>query len=84
MDGYGPHGDLGEEAAVPDHATGQPEPTEQPTIPTPIPPATGDAQTDAVLGELAQAQQGSLADRIEAGERTHRALRDRLSDLGGQ
>jgi hypothetical protein len=46
-------------------------------------PTTGDAAIDETLVELLQAQSGSLAERIDAGERAHRLLQGRLSDLGG-
>lgn len=46
-------------------------------------PTTGDAAIDGALVELLQAQSGSLAERIDAGERAHRLLQGRLSDLGG-
>lgn len=46
-------------------------------------PVTGDPEIDGVLEELAAAQDGSLADRIAAGERAQSALQSRLRDLGG-
>lgn len=57
-----------------DRAVGAPE--------APAAPATGDATVDAALTELAQAQQGSLEERIEAGERAQRLLQGRLGGLG--
>ncbi|EWS99673.1 hypothetical protein N865_01305 [Intrasporangium oryzae NRRL B-24470] len=45
-------------------------------------PGTGDPVVDSALEELLEAQSGSLAQRIEAGERAHRLLQGRLSDLG--
>lgn len=45
-------------------------------------PSTGDAVVDSALEALAQAQAGALTERIEAGERAHRLLQGRLSDLG--
>ena len=52
-----------------------------PEVPTA--PSTGDAVVDAAMIELAAAEAGSLAERIDAGERAHRVLQGRLSDLGG-
>ena len=49
----------------------------------PTAPITGDAVVDAAMIDLAAAEAGSLAERIEAGERAHRVLQGRLSDLGG-
>jgi hypothetical protein len=49
----------------------------------PTAPTTGDAVVDAAMIDLAAAEAGSLAERIEAGERAHRVLQGRLSDLGG-
>ncbi len=47
-------------------------------------PETGDAQVDAALQRLHdRAQSGSLDEQAEAGEAAHRALQDRLADLGG-
>ncbi len=47
-------------------------------------PLTGDAQVDAALGRLHDsAESGSLDEQAEAGEAAHRALQDRLADLGG-
>ena len=54
-----------------------------PDAPTPSPPVTGDAAIDESMAELAEAQAGSSAERIEAGERAHRLLQGRLADLGG-
>lgn len=45
-------------------------------------PSTGDAAVDEALEALLEAQSGSLTERIEAGERAHRLLQGRLSDLG--
>jgi hypothetical protein len=47
------------------------------------PPATGDGAIDAVLTDLASAQDAPLAERIDAGERALAALQSRLNDLGG-
>jgi hypothetical protein len=49
----------------------------------PTAPATGDEIVDAAMIELAAAEARSLAERIDAGERAHRVLQGRLSDLGG-
>ena len=46
-------------------------------------PATGDGAIDSVLADLASAQDTSLAERIDAGERALTALQSRLNDLGG-
>lgn len=54
-----------------------------PEMPVPSPPVTGDAAIDEAMSELAEAQPGSNAERIEAGERAHRKLQARLADLGG-
>ncbi len=48
------------------------------------PPLTGDSAVDAALQRLYDgAESGSLDDQAEAGEAAHRALQDRLADLGG-
>lgn len=48
------------------------------------PPLTGDSAVDAALQRLyGGAETGSLDDQTEAGEAAHRALQDRLADLGG-
>ena len=49
----------------------------------PLAPVTGDPAIDDAMARLARAQGGSAADRIDAGERAHRMLQERLSDLGG-
>ena len=54
-----------------------------PDAPVPGPPITGDAAIDESMVELAEAQTGSNAERIDAGERAHRMLQGRLADLGG-
>ena len=54
-----------------------------PDAPVPSPPVTGDAVIDESMAELAEAQAGSNAERIDAGERAHRKLQGRLADLGG-
>ncbi|HEY9496891.1 MAG TPA: hypothetical protein VIR15_18720 [Intrasporangium sp.] len=46
-------------------------------------PETGDAAIDAVLADLATAQDAPLAQRIDEGERALAALQSRLNDLGG-
>jgi DNA polymerase-3 subunit gamma/tau len=69
---------------------GAPTPTPTPP-PKPAPPGapsgdgpTGDAQVDAALAELDTAAPEDLDAQIEAGQRVHRTLQSRLSDLGGQ
>lgn len=47
-------------------------------------PETGDPTIDAVLSELAAARRLPLEEHIAAGERAHRVLQGRLSDLGGE
>jgi hypothetical protein len=48
------------------------------------PPATGDAAVDAVLDRLHErAASGTLDEQAVAAEAAHRALQDRLADLGG-
>lgn len=47
-------------------------------------PETGDPTIDALLDELALMRELPLADHIAAGERAHRVLQERLSDLGGE
>jgi hypothetical protein len=48
------------------------------------PPPTGDASVDTALNRLYEGvESGSLDDQAEAGEAAHRALQDRLADLGG-
>ena len=49
----------------------------------PSAPTTGDPVVDAAMVELAAAESGTLTERIDAGERAHRVLQGRLSDLGG-
>jgi hypothetical protein len=50
----------------------------------PDPPVTGDGDVDAALSRLhASATTGDLDAQAEAGETVHRALQDRLADLGG-
>jgi DNA polymerase-3 subunit gamma/tau len=79
----------------PQHAeAGPPVPTPRPAptpSPKPAPPGapsgdgpTGDAQIDAALAELDTAAPDDLDAQIEAGQRVHRTLQSRLSDLGGQ
>ena len=45
---------------------------------------TGDAQIDASIADLESAAPDDLDAQIEAGQRVHRTLQSRLSDLGGQ
>lgn len=47
-------------------------------------PETGDPTIDAVLAELASVREQPLEEHIAAGERAHRVLQGRLSDLGGE
>lgn len=47
------------------------------------PPVTGDEAVDEAMARLAEAQGGSFAERIEAGEHAHRSLQSRLGGLGG-
>ena len=49
----------------------------------PTAPTTGDAVVDEAMIDLAAAEAGTLAERIDAGERAHHLLQGRLSDLGG-
>jgi hypothetical protein len=75
----------------PSGSTGQSEPSRLPVDerhedlgdqPVEEPPATGDDDLDAALGELAQAQNRSFEERVDTGERVHRLLQGRLGDLG--
>ena len=68
----------------------QPEGT-APAAPKPTPPGapaspgeTGDVLIDAALQDLEDAAPDDLDAQIEAGQRVHRTLQSRLSDLGGQ
>ncbi|MDF2145882.1 hypothetical protein [Knoellia sp. p5-6-4] len=67
---------------------GAPTPTPPPKPAPPGAPSgdgpTGDAQIDAALAELDAAAPDDLDAQIEAGQRVHRTLQSRLSDLGGQ
>ncbi len=47
------------------------------------PPETGDLVVDAALAAVASASDGSLDDRLVAGEELQRTLHARLTDLGG-
>jgi hypothetical protein len=48
------------------------------------PPATGDPSVDGALQRLhGSAEAGDLDEQAQAGEAAHRALQDRLADLGG-
>lgn len=58
----------------------RPAPPEAPTGDGP----TGDAQIDAAIADLERAAPDDLDAQIEAGQRVHRTLQSRLSDLGGQ
>jgi len=68
---------------VTDDGQGTPDDLE-PTAAVEPPPATGDQTVDAALDRLHErAESGTLDDQAEAAEETHRALQDRLADLGG-
>jgi|SRR6478735_3422428 len=53
------------------------------TSEVPVPPVTGDEAVDEAMARLAEAQPGSFAERIDAGEHAHRSLQSRLGGLGG-
>jgi len=62
-----------------------------PPVPRPTPPGapaspgeTGDLLIDAALQDLEDAAPDDLDAQIESGQRVHRTLQSRLSDLGGQ
>ncbi|MEO7449051.1 MAG: hypothetical protein ABI336_12335 [Humibacillus sp.] len=63
------------------HAEVEGEALASPAREVPTPPTTGDAVVDAATVDLAAAEAGSLAERIDAGERVHQVLQERLSDL---
>lgn len=65
------------------HTENTTEDTTEDTTPAAQPPVTGDDAVDEALVEFARAQAGSMAERIEAGERMHTTLQGRLRDLGG-
>lgn len=86
---------MTEQSHQPENApTGTPAPAAAPNPvpgPKPAPPGapssdgpTGDAQVDAALADLDGAAPDDLDAQIEAGQRVHRTLQSRLSDLGGQ
>ncbi|HET7801964.1 MAG TPA: hypothetical protein VFL38_16185 [Humibacillus xanthopallidus] len=79
----GDAGDLSHDAAQGEVATEGPAYPGAGDRDVPTAPTTGDAVVDAAMIELAAAEAGSLAERIDAGERAHRVLQGRLSDLGG-
>lgn len=57
---------------------------EMPPPEVPDPPATGDPHVDAALSRLhASMSTGDLDAQADAGVAMHRALQDRLADLGG-
>jgi hypothetical protein len=69
--------------SVPEPAAPEADPT-QSNRPVTEPPVTGDAAVDDALGRLHEsAVAGDLDAQVAAGEAVHRALQDRLSDLGG-
>lgn len=72
-------GSAGEAVTAPRPA--EPDPDE--TRDVPEPPVTGDEAVDEAMARLAEAQPGSFAERIEAGEHAHRSLQSRLGGLGG-
>lgn len=48
-------------------------------------PRTGDQMIDSALEQLQEsAGSGDLDAQLDAGEKVHRTLRDRLADLGGE
>lgn len=77
FDTQGPPGAVGTVAPT------APEQDAVPVQPQPQqPPQTGDADLDDAMQDLARAQSRSFGERIESGERVHRLLQGRLSDLG--
>lgn len=56
---------------------------EAPSRAVPTPPVTGDEAVDEAMMRMAEAQAGSFAERIEAGEHAHHSLQSRLGGLGG-
>lgn len=76
------HGDAPAAAATGAAAEEREQEAEPPAV-APTPPITGDEAVDEAMTRLAQAQAGSFAERIEAGEHAHRSLQSRLGGLGG-
>jgi hypothetical protein len=72
-------GDAGEGITAPVPAEADPDEIRD----VPEPPVTGDEAVDEAMARLAEAQPGSFAERIEAGEHAHRSLQSRLGGLGG-
>jgi len=72
-------GDAGEDMTAPVPAEADRDETRD----VPEPPVTGDEAVDEAMARLAEAQPGSFAERIEAGEHAHRSLQSRLGGLGG-
>jgi hypothetical protein len=67
-----------------DDAGPVPEQTPQDPSLVEAPPLTGDPAVDEALGRLHEsAAEGDLEAQSVAGEAVHRALQDRLTDLGG-
>ena len=65
---------------------GAPDDDDDGLFPAPVRPAprTGDGLIDSALSQLEEsASSGTLDDQIEAGEKVHRTLQGRLSDVGG-
>ena len=79
--GIGAQGESGADATHHDAAPEVDDDLPQRTVPSA--PVTGDPVVDAAMVELASAESGTLTERIDAGERAHRLLQGRLSDLGG-
>lgn len=71
--------DVGTPGATAEDAGPQPTPVRDADV-----PQTGDAVIDAVIAELAEVRERPLGEHIEAGEKAHRVLQGRLSDLGGE
>lgn len=77
-------GDAGEAVTAPSPVEdGLDETRPDETLEVPAPPVTGDEAVDEAMARLAEAQTGSFAERIDAGEHAHRSLQSRLGGLGG-
>jgi hypothetical protein len=68
---------------TPDHQPAAAHPHPTPSGGSEV-PKTGDAVIDAVVAELAEVRERPLDEHIAAGEKAHRVLQGRLSDLGGE
>jgi DNA polymerase-3 subunit gamma/tau len=85
---------MTEQSQRPENAPAGPQASTAPPAvpgPRPAPPGaptgdgpTGDAQIDTAIADLEGAAPDDLDAQIEAGQRVHRTLQSRLSDLGGQ